>query len=167
MASKFYLDEANNLLAEYMEVNEIEPFPWVTQNSLDNKVYVVSVEFVDYDVEKEAYMVKIDIIEENSETGESVTHSKEEECFEADFDTFVNDLFEGLKESGFYPNDANSNFELDIYSWVEDSDSERTTDDIFTFIVNKCREAKNLYAEEDKRIAYIQEFTKKDEDDEY
>lgn len=166
MASKFYLDEANNLLAEYMEVNEIDAFPWVTQNSLDNKVYVVSAEFVDYDVEKEAYMVRIDIIEENSETGESTTHSKEEECFEADFDTFLTDLFGELKESGFYPNDSNSNFELDIYSWVEDANAERTTDDIFTFIVNKCREAKALYSEEEKRVAYIHKFTAKDDEDE-
>ena len=161
-----YLDEVQAQLLEFMDGAGLEYFPWSTQVSLKDKIYLANIEFVDYDEEKEMYTVRTIISEENTLTGDVAEHSIDEECYEAEFVEFMTQLCNGLKDAGFYPQTEASDFELDIYDWINDSKNNSNPDDVFACVIKKCKESEQIFNEERLRTEFIARMDKKEEDEE-
>lgn len=166
MAALFeaYKEDFETLMNDFFEANGVIPFPWAVQVPLKDKVYVANIEFVDYVSERESYILKTIIIEENQMTGETTEHIREEECHETDFEQFMSEIIDAWKAVGFFPVEE-SDFELDIYDWVEENKGKEVPDDVFAFIIKKCKESEEIFLAEKTRTDYLIQFDKNEEDD--
>lgn len=166
MAALFeaYKEDFDILVNDFFEANGEAPFPWVVQVPLKDKIYMANIEFVDYISERESYIIKTVIVEENQVTGDVIEHVHEEECHETDFETFMGEIIDAWKSVGFYPAEE-SDFELDIYDWVEENKNKEVSADIFSFIIKKCKESEEIFLAEKTRVEYLALFDKKEDED--
>lgn len=168
MASKVlfeaYKEDYDILMNDFYEANGVIPFPWAVQVPLKDVVYMANLEFVDYDDVRESYSLKTIIVEENQATGEVIEHVHDEEVHTSDFDTFISELVDAWKAVGFYPVDE-GDFELDIYDWVNENEGKGVSNDVFDFVIKKCKESEAIFLAENMRRQYLADFDKENEDD--
>lgn len=159
-----YKEDFENMLNDFYEAEGVNPFPWVVQVPLKDKVYMTNIEFVDYVENRESHLIKLIIVEENQATAEVIEHVREEEVHDSDFVSYMKELVETWKHNGFYTSE-DSNFELDIYDWAENEDNKKKSDEVFEFVIKKCKEAEKIFLNEESRVAYLKNYDATEEED--
>jgi hypothetical protein len=158
------LEGFNLILESHLELNGLSGFPWVMQVPLKDKTYMVNLFLDDFNEERDAYIIRIVIVEENQATEESTEHVLVEECFCSDFDTYIGERLQRFVDAGLYPTSGADDFEFEIYEWVAEHSEEKISDKIFELIIKKCKESEAIFAAEAKRQQYILDFQKEIEE---
>lgn len=157
MEYNVYVDDFYNQVAIWMEEAGFQDFPWIRSVPIEDKQYMVEIKCDDYDYERNVYSLRVVITIEDLNTGESETIEVKEECHETDLDQYLKDHTEFLREMEFYPNEGDDMFDVDIYDYATET---HTPDEMYQFVMTKCKEAKKYYMEEAKRQFGIETIKK-------
>ena len=156
--SDFWKNEWSVLERAYFDGRGEIPFPWTKVDPMSGKIYTFAIEYAGYDENIEAYQINV-MFSWADEEGNSDCLSDVSNIYEADVETFFDNLIELLKDNYMMPAD-DINFSLDIYDYCEGA-KDKSADELYEYIMAQCNAAHRYYNEEEQRSAFFQ--TQKEE----